>query len=79
MTVTWADAGNASAKLTLEDVLGWAVEYGFVKTSVPSARPIAQRVDLAAFFKVYNTNAFSTFKDKFKKKRLKPPNETQVS
>ena len=78
MTVTWADAGNPKVKLTLEDVRGWAMEYGFVKTNVPSDRPINQRVDLVAFFKVYNTNAFSMFKDKFKKKRLKPPNEAQV-
>ena len=56
----------------------WAVKYGFVKTDVPKDRPIAQRVDMVAFFNVYNATAFSAFRKKFKTRRLKPPNEPQV-
>ena len=78
MTVTWSDAGNPKAQLTLDDVRRWAEEYGYVKTSVPKDRPAAQRVDLVAFFNVYSTNAFSLFKKKFRTRRLKPPNEPQV-
>ena len=47
--------------------------YGFVKTDVPKDRPIAQRVDMVAFFNVYNATAFSAFRKKFKTRRLKPP------
>jgi hypothetical protein len=39
---------------------------------------MAQRVDLMAFFKTYNTSAFTLFKTKFKSRKLKPPNEHQV-
>jgi len=78
MAVTWADAGNPKSKVTLADAQAWAVEYGFVKTDVPKDRPIAQRVDMMAFFNVYNATAFSTFRKKFKTRRLKPPNEPQV-
>lgn len=78
MTVTFEDSGNPKVKLTLEDVRAWALEYGFVKTSVGSDKPMAQRVDLMAFFKTYNTSAFSLFKTKFKSRKLKPPNEHQV-
>lgn len=80
MTVTFEDSGKGSkVDLTLDDVRSWAVEYGFVKTNVAADKPIAQRVDLVAFFNVYKTSAFSVFKQKFKSKRLKPPNEDQVS
>ena len=51
--VTWADAGNPESKVTLADAQAWAVEYGFVKTDVPKDRPIAQRVDMVAFFNVF--------------------------
>jgi len=78
MTVKWSDAGNPKAELTLDDVRRWAEEYGYVKTSVPKDRPAAQRVALVAFFNVYDTNAFSIFKKKFRTRRLKPPNEPQV-
>ena len=78
MAVTWADAGNPKSKVTLADAQAWAVEYGFVKTDVPKDRPIAQRVDMVAFFNVYNATAFSAFRKKFKTRRLKPPNEPQV-
>ena len=76
--VTWADAGNPKSKVTLADAQAWAVKYGFVKTDVPKDRPIAQRVDMVAFFNVYNATAFSAFRKKFKTRRLKPPNEPQV-
>lgn len=78
MTVTWADAGNPKAQVTLDDARAWAMEYGYVKTNVPLDRPVAQRVDLVAFFEVYNANAFSVFRQKFKSRRLRPPNEEQV-
>lgn len=78
MTVTFEDSGNPKVKLTIEDVRAWALEYGFVKASVGSDKPMAQRVDLVAFFKIYNTSAFSLFKNKFKSRKLKPPNEHQV-
>ena len=38
----------------------------------------AQRVDMVAFFNVYNATAFSAFRKKFKTRRLKPPNDPQV-
>ena len=76
--VTWADAGNPDSKLTPADAQAWAVEYSFVKMDVPKDRPIAQRVDMVAFFNVYNATAFSAFRKKFKTRRLKPPNEPQV-
>jgi len=78
MTVTFEESGDPRVKLTIDDVRAWAIEYGFVKASVDANKPLAQRVDLVAFFKIYNTSAFSLFKNKFRSRKLKPPNEHKV-
>ena len=70
--------GNPKSKVTLAAPASLGRRVRFVKTDVPKDRPIAQRVDMVAFFNVYNATAFSAFRKKFKTRRLKPPNEPQV-
>ena len=77
-SIEWGRGRPAESQCARLEATAWAVEYSFVKMDVPKDRPIAQRVDMVAFFNVYNATAFSAFRKKFKTRRLKPPNEPQV-
>lgn len=79
--MTTIDFGSSGQRLdvTLEDVAAMALLYGFERPG-PHAptKPTSQRANLSDFFNVYGVNAFSKFKDKFRRETLLPPEEQKA-
>ena len=46
---------------------------GYEKPNATPEKPPAQRADLESFFKAYDTNAFTPFKQKFMSEKLTDP------
>jgi hypothetical protein len=72
-------AGAAAAgPITLQDVQQACVDRGFVKKDVAAMKPLAQRANVADFFRVLGVTSLSTFKARFHKEKLTEPYVGQV-
>ena len=64
---------TVAGAFALKDVQQAAVDAGFVKSDVGPEKPLAQRVDLAAFFKTLGVSSLSGFKQRFYAEKLPKP------
>ena len=79
MTAIDFESSGQRIDVSLEDVAAMALLYGFERPGPHSdTKPAAQRATLSDFFNVYGVNAFSKFKDKFRRETLLPPEEQKA-
>ena len=79
MTAIDFESSGQRIDVSLEDVAAMALLYGFERPGPHSdTKPAAQRANLSDFFNVYGVNAFSKFKDKFRRETLLPPEEQKA-
>ena len=64
---------TVAGAFALKDVQQAAVDAGFVKSDVGPEKPLAQRADLAAFFKTLGVSSLSGFKRRFYAEKLPKP------
>ncbi len=79
LTFEQSGAGvSAAGPLPLEAVQQLALSCGFVK-SADGSKPLAQRVDMHAFFKAVGVNSLSAFRAAFYANRMAPPKPGTVA
>ena len=64
---------SAAGPLTLKDVQQTCVDLGFVKKEVADTKPLAQRANVAEFFKALGVTSLSGFKARFYAEKLPQP------
>lgn len=69
MGISFEQSGRGPIEFGLPEVNELALQHGFVKKDGAAHEPHA---DLAAFFKAYDCNAFSSFRKRFCEQPLEP-------
>lgn len=64
---------SAAGPITLKDVQQTCVDLGFVKKDVGDTKPLAQRANVADFFKALGVTSLSGFKARFYGEKLPQP------
>lgn len=64
---------SAAGPIALKDVQQTCVDLGFVKKDVADSKPLAQRANVADFFKALGVNSLSSFKARFYGEKLPQP------
>jgi len=72
MGISFEQSGRGPIKFGLPEVNELALQHGFVMKDGAAHEPQAPRADLAAFFKAYDCNAFSSFRKRFCEQPLEP-------
>lgn len=79
--ISFDQSGSGEANvgpLPLEAVQQLCCDCGFVKAGVDSSKPLAQRADTAAFFKVLGVSSVSSFRALFYSTRVPAPRPGQA-
>ena len=64
---------TAAGPISLKDVQQTCVDLGFVKKEVADTKPLAQRANVADFFKALGVTSLSSFKARFYGEKLPQP------
>jgi acyl-CoA-binding protein len=79
--ISFDQSGSGEAEvgpLSLEAVQRLACDCGFLKAGADASKPLPQRADTAAFFKVLGVNSLSAFKTLFYTTRIPAPRPGQA-
>ena len=64
---------TAAGPIALKDVQQTCIDLGFVKKEVADTKPLAQRANVAEFFKALGVTSLSGFKARFYGEKLPKP------